>query len=123
MSTGTPDVNTNEAVALAQRLREARECIGLLQEDVATALDMPRASVTAIESGKRSVSPFELRRLGRLYRRSVSWLLGEEGAEADMDTPLHRATTALSDQEKERALRFSEFRAGGGNRTVQPVCR
>ncbi len=114
MSTDAPESDEGEAMALAQRLRNAREYIGLLQEDVATALDIPRASVSAIESGKRRVSSLELRRLGRLYRRPVAWLLGEEGAEVDMDTPLYRATADLSDQDKEQVLRFAEFLAGAG---------
>ena len=114
MSMDVPVSDTSEQMALARRLREAREYIGLLQEDVATALDIPRASVSAIESGKRRVSSLELRRLGRLYRRPVAWLLGEEGSEVDMDTPLRRATETLSDQDKEQVLRFAEFLAGAG---------
>ena len=114
MSTDAPDSDANEEMALAQRLRDAREYVGLLQEDVATALDIPRASVSAIESGKRRVSSLELRRLGRLYRRPVAWLLGEEGAEVDMNAPLYRATEALSDNDKEQVLRFAEFLAGAG---------
>ncbi|MCY3889362.1 MAG: helix-turn-helix domain-containing protein [bacterium] len=114
MSMDVPESDASEQMVLAQRLREAREYIGLLQEDVAAALDIPRASVSAIESGKRRVSSLELRRLGRIYRRPVAWLLGEEGAEVDMNAPLHRATEALSDQDKEQVLRFAEFLAGAG---------
>ncbi|MCY3963357.1 MAG: helix-turn-helix domain-containing protein [bacterium] len=114
MSMDVPESDASEQMVLAQRLREAREYIGLLQEDVAAALDIPRASVSAIESGKRRVSSLELRRLGRIYRRPVAWLLGEEGAEVDMNAPLYRATEALSDQDKEQVLRFAEFLAGAG---------
>ena len=114
MSTDAPDSDASEEMALARRLRDAREYVGLLQEDVATALDIPRASVSAIESGKRRVSSLELRRLGRLYRRPVAWLLGENGADVDMNTPLYRATEALSDHDKEQVLRFAEFLAGAG---------
>ena len=114
MSTEAPDSDASEAMALARRLREAREYIGLLQEDVAAALNIPRASVSAIESGKRRVSSLELRRLGRLYRRPVAWLLGEEGAEVEMDAHLRRATVALSDHDKEQVLRFAEFLADAG---------
>ena len=98
---------------LAARLREAREYIGLLQEDVARALGIPRASVSALESGKRRVSSLELRRLGRLYRRPVEWLLGED-VEVDVSAPLFCATVALSDNDKEQVLRFAEFLAGAG---------
>ncbi len=114
MGTDATTPESDEELALARRLREAREYVGLLQEDVATALDIPRASVSALESGKRRVSSNELRRLARLYRRSVSWLLGEEGAEIDTNAPLYRATAALSDQDKEQVLRFAEFLAGAG---------
>ena len=114
MSMVEPESDTSEQMALAQRLREAREYIGLLQEDDTLALGIPRASVSLIESGKRRVSSLELRRLGRLYRRPVAWLLGEEGAEVDMNAPLYRATAALSDQDKEQVLRFAEFLARAG---------
>ncbi|WP_419845310.1 helix-turn-helix domain-containing protein [Candidatus Poriferisocius sp.] len=114
MSMDEPESDSSEQMALAQRLREAREYIGLLQEDVAAVLDIPRASVSAIESGKRRVSSLELRRLGRLYRRPVAWLLGEEDTEVDVNAPLYRATAALSDQDKEQVLRFAEFLAGAG---------
>ena len=110
------DTNARDDVEqreLAARLREAREYVGLLQEDVARALGIPRASVSALESGKRRVSSLELRRLARLYRRSVAWLLGEDH-EIDTSAPLFRATAALSDNDKEQVLRFAEFLAGAG---------
>ena len=110
------DANTSssdEQMELAVRLREAREYVGLLQEDAARALGIPRASVSMLESGKRRVSSLELRRLARLYRRPVGWLLGDE-VEIDPSTPLFRATDALSDEDKEQVLRFAEFLAGAG---------
>ena len=42
--------------ALGERLREAREYVGLSQETVANALTIPRPSVSDMESGKRKVS-------------------------------------------------------------------
>ena len=68
----------NEHQAVGARLRAARETLGLTQEDVAGALGIQRTSVIAMEAGKRNVSALELRRLARLYRRSVAWILGEE---------------------------------------------
>ena len=110
----TPDARgESEQLELAARLREAREYVSLLQEDVAQALGIPRASVSALEAGKRRVSSLELRRLARLYRRPVGWLLGED-LEIDVSTPLFRATSALSDNDKEQVLRFAEFLAGAG---------
>lgn len=111
---GAPDASgESEQQELAARLREAREYVGLLQEDIAQALGIPRASVSALEAGKRRVSSLELRRLARLYRRPVGWLLGED-IEIDVSAPLFRATSALSDNDKEQVLRFAEFLAGAG---------
>ena len=101
----------NEHEAIASRLREAREYVGLLQEDVANALGIPRASVSALEAGKRRVSGVELRRLARLYRRSVGWLLGEDVVAGAPENALFRATESLSDRDKEQVLRFAEFLA------------
>jgi transcriptional regulator with XRE-family HTH domain len=103
-----------EHTALGNRLREAREYVGLLQEDVASALGIPRTSLSALEAGKRKVSGVELRRFARLYRRPVGWLLGEETVELDGTAPLFRATAQLSDHDKEQVLRFAEFLAAAG---------
>ena len=104
----------NEQVALGARLKESREYVGLLQEDVATALGIPRTSVHALEAGKRKVTGLELRRLARLYRRPVGWLLGEEEVELDDAEPLFRAAAALSESDREQVLRFAEFLAAAG---------
>jgi len=104
----------NEQVALGARLKESREYIGLLQEDVATALGIPRTSVHALEAGKRKVSGLELRRLARLYRRPVGWLLGEEDVDLKDAEPLFRAAAALSETDREQVLRFAEFLAAAG---------
>ena len=89
---GLTDVDDGEEQAkIGARLKEAREYVGLLQEDVASALGIPRASVSALESGKRRVTGLEVRRLARIYRRPVGWLLGEEDVELTEAEPLFRA--------------------------------
>jgi transcriptional regulator with XRE-family HTH domain len=123
--TGGSPTDEKEQAALGARLKQAREYIGLLQEDVATALGIPRTSVHALEAGKRKVTGLELRRLARLYRRSVGWLLGEEEVVLDDAEPLFRATAALSQEDREQVLRFAEFLAaagkpgGGGRRAAR----
>ena len=107
-------VDEIEQRELGARLRESREYIGLLQEDVAAALGIPRASVSALEAGKRRVTSLELRRLARLYRRPVGWFLGDEEPEVDTSAPLFRATASLSENDKLPVLRFAEFLAGAG---------
>src|SRR5260221_11357010 len=67
-----------EDVSMGARLRQAREYLGISQEAVAEALDVPRASVSAMESGRRKGSSLELRDLARLYKRPLDWFSGRE---------------------------------------------
>lgn len=103
---------------VGSRLREAREVLGLTQGDVADALSIPRTSVNAMEAGKRKVTGLELRRLARLYRRDVGWLLGEDddSVGAESDAALFRATAHLTNEDREQVLRFAQFLASGGPR-------
>jgi transcriptional regulator with XRE-family HTH domain len=100
---------TDDEKVIAARLREAREFLGLSQADVAGALDVPRTSVSALETGTRKVTGLELRRLARLYRRPVAWLLGDD---AELDGELLAATRLMSATDKAQVLRFAEFLAG-----------
>lgn len=76
---------------LAALLRRARENAGLSQQAVAEALGLPRTAVTAMESGKRSVSTLELTKLGELFRRPVADFLPPFEEEAgDPLVVLHR---------------------------------
>ncbi len=106
--------DSEEQAKIGARLREAREYVGLLQEDVASALGIPRASVSALESGKRRVTGLEARRLARIYRKPVGWLLGEEDIELSDAEPLYRAAESLSARDRDQVLRFAEFLAAAG---------
>jgi transcriptional regulator with XRE-family HTH domain len=114
-------VHTNEDdeeyVAMGARLRQAREYLGLSQEAVAEALGVPRASVSAMESGRRKVSSLELRNLARLYKRPLDWFYTSETepiAEDETVGALFRATRNLKQEDKEQVLRFAEFLKGAG---------
>ena len=114
-----------ENVDVGRRLRSARETLGLTQEDVAAALNLQRTSVIAMEAGKRNVTALELRRLARLYRRDVAWLLGEgqetlDSAAAE-NQALFRATAQLSQEDKEQVLRFAQFLAAATPADVNPA--
>ncbi len=65
-------------MALAERLRMAREIAGLSQGQVAKKLGLHRPSVSEIEAGRRRVSAQELAELADLYRVDASWLAGGE---------------------------------------------
>lgn len=103
---------------LASRLRQAREYLGLSQEAVAEHLGIPRASVSAIEAGRRKVSSIELRDLAKLYKRPVTYFLGEtppdEALENETVRALFRTTRNLTDDDKEQVLRFAQFLGSAG---------
>lgn len=99
---------------IGARLREARETLGITQEDAASALEIPRTSITALEKGARAVAATELTRMAALYRRPVAWLVGDEDAPPAATAALFRATAALSDTDKEQVLRFAQFLATAG---------
>jgi transcriptional regulator with XRE-family HTH domain len=114
-----PAEATDEAYAtMGSRLREAREFLGLSQEVVAEVLQIPRASVSAIESGRRKVSSLELRDLARLYKRPLEYFYddAERADDEDDETAqaLFRATRNLTEDDKAQVLRFAEFLRGSG---------
>lgn len=81
-------------VALAERLRTAREMAGLSQGQVAKKLGLHRPSVSEMEAGRRRVSAEELSELADLYAVDVSWLAGGEAAPDE-----HRARVELAARE------------------------
>src|SRR5438270_5767492 len=106
---------TEEQERLSRRLRESRKYLGLSQEFVADYLGIPRASISALETGKRKVSSMEIKQLARLYKVSVAALLGEdelalgEPKQEALFRALYRTTRDLSDQDREQVLRFAQF--------------
>ena len=113
----TPD-NDEERRQLGERLRQAREYLGLSQEEVATYLKVPRTALTGVESGQRRVEAIELKRLAELYRQPVSYFTGEDAAAALPADVAHlaRAAAQLSVKDREELGRFAEYlraRSGG----------
>jgi transcriptional regulator with XRE-family HTH domain len=108
-----------EQLRLAARLREAREYVGISQEFVAESLSIPRAAISALESGKRKVSSLELKDLAKLYKRPVAYFLDESRPSPDetLDSTtraLFRATKNLSDEDRQQVVRFAEFLRDAG---------
>lgn len=104
-------VGEDESVMLGARLREAREYLGMKQEEVARHLGLQRTAVSEIENGRRGVGAIELKKLARLYQRSVAWFTGGEGeATVPADVAfLARTASALSDNDRRELQRFAEF--------------
>ena len=114
--TDQTDPVESEPELLGRRLREARESLGLPQAAVADHLDIPRPSVSDIESGRRKVTFLELKQLAALYRRPLSFFSGEEEDIPDDETAgaLFRAASELSSGDQEQVLRFAQFLRDAG---------
>ncbi|ROR21402.1 DNA-binding XRE family transcriptional regulator [Comamonas sp. BIGb0124] len=110
MSSESAGLDDRDRMALAKRLRDAREYIGLSQEEVAFALAVSRPAVGHIESGARKVEATELSKLSELYGRTVDYLL-TGGAPADETRLafLARATKGLSESDIDELARFAAF--------------
>lgn len=99
---------------LGERLREAREYVGLTQDEVAKRLGVPRTALSNIEAGQRKVDALELITLAKLYQRPTTWFT-EEGETAAMSAlpkevaHLARAAAALSSRDREELSRFADF--------------
>jgi transcriptional regulator with XRE-family HTH domain len=123
------DINNREEVipspdqeqdSLGQRLKEAREYLGLSQEFVADQLGVPRASVSAMETGRRKVSSLELKQLARLYKQTVQFFYGEAETlpqaqpRDEAMLALFRTANDLSIEDRQQVLRFAQFLRASG---------
>jgi transcriptional regulator with XRE-family HTH domain len=107
-----PQADTDRQ-ALGDRLKEAREYMGLTQDDVAKSLGIPRSALSNVEAGTRKVDAIELARLAKLYQRPVAWFTGEDPAAssevAKEVAHVARAAATLSQQDRQELARFADF--------------
>lgn len=68
---------------LGERLRIARELIGITQAKTAASIGMARTTLVAIEQGVRRIRMNELLQFARLYGTSVNALIREESIHVD----------------------------------------
>jgi transcriptional regulator with XRE-family HTH domain len=97
---------------LGVRLKEAREYLELSQDEVASALNVPRSAVSLIEAGQRKVDALELQKLAEIYQRPIGYFTGEgTETEALPETIQHlaRAAAKLTERDREELMRFAEF--------------
>lgn len=98
---------------LGDRLRIAREYVGLKQEEVARNLSIPRSALSNIEAGTRKVDVLELSQMAKLYQRPVSWFTGGE-LDPKEELPeeiahVARAAASLSRKDQQELARFADF--------------
>ncbi len=98
--------------SLGARLREAREYLGLSQDEVAKYLDIPRTALSHIETGQRRIDVLELKKVAVLYKRPVAYLTGDDQSEEGLPEDvahLARAAAGLSGSDREELSRFADY--------------
>ncbi len=107
---------TKPRMAIAARLRMAREAAGLSQGQAAKLLDMHRPTVSEIEAGRRRLAADELARFAGTYGISVAWLVGEhdDGADdvSDRIKLAARQLSSLKDDDLDKLMRLLQSMRG-----------
>ena len=62
---------------LGERLRIAREAVGLRQQDASQSLGIEKSGISDIERGQRELKASQLARLAKLYRRPIDFFFSE----------------------------------------------
>lgn len=106
-------MSDKERMELGEKLKMAREYLGLSQDEVAAHLSIPRTAISLMESGKRGVDLIELKKLAALYQRPISFFANPD---EDLNLPkvkdvqmLGRAAEGLSRKDIQEVLKFAEF--------------
>ncbi len=63
---------------LAKKIKKLREDLGLSQQEIAKKLDLPRPSISQMESAQREISGMELAKLSKIFEISSDDLLSPE---------------------------------------------
>ena len=63
---------------IGKRLKEAREQVGLTQEQAARAIGLVREQLSYYETGRREIDLLSLEKLANLYGYTLSYFLEEE---------------------------------------------
>jgi transcriptional regulator with XRE-family HTH domain len=100
----------SEALQLGKRLKEAREYVGITQEEAAAHLKVRRSAISEMEAGKRGVGALEMKSLASLYQRPTSWFTGEAEQQVPEDVAfLARTVSDLSENDRGELASFAEF--------------
>ena len=98
-------LDSQNPAELGDRLRHARTQAGLTQAQAATALQVARTTLVALEKGQRRVRAEELKTMADIYGASVGSLLRESAVHVEF-SPRFRALNEKDDQDAHRAARL-----------------
>ena len=103
---------------IGSRLKEAREYLGISQEESSKEANIPRSAISLIESGQRKLDSVELCALAKLYQRPVSYFTEESKPEMTNEeiSILARNFSSLSENDKKELMQFAEFLSQKGKK-------
>jgi transcriptional regulator with XRE-family HTH domain len=95
---------------IGDKLRAAREFLGLTQDQVASTLNMTRNSIVNIENNNRSIKSEELYNFSKLYGVSMEEIVSED-TEVNMNVPAFaRGFDSLSKKDQQEILNLIKFK-------------
>lgn len=93
-----------------ERLRAAREFLGLTQDQVASTLNMTRNMIVNIENNNRAVKSDELYKFSKLYGVSMEELVSGNN-DVNMNIQLFaRSFENLSDKDRQEIINLIKFK-------------
>lgn len=93
-----------------EKLRAAREFLGLTQDQVASTLNLTRNIIVNIENNKRSVKSDELYKFSKLYGVSMEEFVSDE-KEIDLTEKIFaRGFDTLSEKDKQEIINLIKFK-------------
>ena len=75
IKTMNKDIYSKEYQEITKRLKEARQKMGLKQEEVADKLKKPQSYISKIELGEKRLDVIELKRFSKIYKKPVDYFI------------------------------------------------
>ncbi len=97
---------SDDLPGVGMRLRAAREDAGLSQGQAAELLGLSRPAISELEGETRKLSAGELKRVAKVYRVSIDWLLGTSSSQPDRVRIAARHLERLTPADREIVLRL-----------------
>lgn len=71
----TKSIHSTEYKSVIKRLRDAREAVGLTQQEAAEKLGKPQSYISKIERGERRIDVVELAKVAKCYSKDITYFI------------------------------------------------
>ncbi|MDX9913889.1 MAG: helix-turn-helix transcriptional regulator [Candidatus Moranbacteria bacterium] len=68
-------IRTKEYALFIERMKKARQEVGLRQIDVAKKMNRPQSYISRVESGEYRLDILEVKKFAKLYKKSIEYFL------------------------------------------------